>query len=154
MENISTHISYSEATKSDTAIRFGIDNNPTEEQLKKMKLLAEKVFEPTRSHFGNKSIRITSFFRSSELNKKVGGSATSQHCHGEAMDIDNDGSTPANKEIFDYIKDNLDFDQLIWEAGNDSNPDWVHVSYKKSGNRKQALKMKYVKGKAIYENYK
>ena len=153
MENISAHITYKEATKSDTAIRLGIENEPNEYQLSKMKALAETIFEPTRRHFG-KPIKVSSFFRSEELNSAVGGSSTSQHVRGEAMDIDNDGSFPTNREIFDYIKDNLVFDQLIFEAGTKDNPDWVHVSKKLEGvNRGQVLRMSYKKGKVIYENY-
>lgn len=153
MENISAHITYKEATKSDTAIRLGIDNEPNEYQLSKMKFLAETIFEPTRRHFG-KPIKVSSFFRSEELNSAVGGSSTSQHVKGEAMDIDNDGLSPTNREIFDYIKDNLVFDQLIFEGGTKEDPDWVHVSKKSEGvNRGQVLRMSYKKGKVIYENY-
>jgi hypothetical protein len=105
-----------------------------------MKALAENVFEPLRVA-NKKPIYISSFFRSPELNKKIGGSTTSQHCSGEAMDIDADvygGMT--NAEMFHFIKDNLDFDQLIWEFGTDSNPDWVHVSFRKGNNRKNIIR--------------
>jgi len=153
MENISTHITYLEATKSDTAIRNGVKNDPNPEQLERMKFLAKEVFEPVRAHYGGKPIKVSSFFRGDALNKLVGGSKTSQHCNGEAMDIDNDGRSPSNKEIFDYIKDNLEFDQLIWEAGDKTRPDWVHVSRKKTGNRKQVLRMTYKNGQSAYEKY-
>lgn len=137
---ISEHISYLEATKSATAIKKGIDNTPDEVALESMKLVATKVYEPVRVHF-NKLIGLSSFFRSPKLNKIVGGSTSSQHVKGEAMDIDTDifgGLT--NSEVFNYIWDNLDFDQLIWEFGDDENPDWVHVSYKASNNRGQVLR--------------
>jgi zinc D-Ala-D-Ala carboxypeptidase len=138
---ISQHLSLSEVTRSDSAKRHGIDNTPTAEHLDNFKLLAEKVFEPIRAHFGV-PIHISSGYRSKELNDAIGGSQTSQHSKGQAIDIDMDGSTNGvtNKMIFDFIKDKLDFDQLIWEFGTDKNPDWVHVSYTKAGNRKQKLK--------------
>jgi hypothetical protein len=138
---ISQHLSLSEVTRSDSAKRHGIDNNPTAEHLENFKLLAEKVFEPIRAHFGV-PIHISSGYRSKALNAFIKGSASSQHCKGEAIDIDMDGSSNGvtNKMIFDFIKEKLDFDQLIWEFGTDLNPDWVHVSYTKVGNRKQKLK--------------
>ncbi|PCI94912.1 MAG: hypothetical protein COB15_12725 [Flavobacteriales bacterium] len=146
---ISKHISYKEGTHSNTATRRRMRNEPDEVQLKAMKLLSKEVFEPLRAHF-DQPIRVNSFFRSAALNKAIGGSRTSQHCSGEAIDIDaTNGVT--NKQLFDYIKDNLDFDQLIWEFGTDKNPDWVHVSYTETrANRKQILKA--VKdGKPVYQ---
>lgn len=155
MSKISEHITLAEAIKSPTATRLKIANEPNKEQLEAMEYVAEQIFERVRTHFG-KPIAITSFYRSSQLNKAVGGSTTSQHCKGEAMDIDADifgGLT--NKQIFDYIKDNLDFDQLIWEFGNNSNPDWVHVSLTKSLNKRQVLKaFKTPYGNTAYKPYK
>lgn len=149
MENISTHISWDEATRSETATRFGISNTPTPKHLEAMKLLAEKVFEPLREAMGS-PIRVTSFYRSQAVNDALkGASATSQHCKGEAIDIVA-AAGKTNKELFTYIVNNLDFDQIIWEAGSDSNPEWVHVSYKAAGNRKQILQMKRVGGKPKY----
>jgi len=147
---ISKNITFKEATRSNTAIKKGIDNNPNETQLKAMVIVATMIFEPVRNHFA-KQIRINSFFRSVELNKKIGGSKTSQHCEGEAIDMDGlEGLT--NAEIFHYIKDNLNFDQLIWEFGNDEQPDWVHASYNSNGiNRKQVLKA--YNTKPTYRNY-
>jgi len=139
MVRISKHISYKEGTHSNTATRRRIRNEPNETQLEAMKLLAKKVFEPLRIHF-DKPIRVNSFFRSAALNKAIGGSRTSQHCTGEAIDIDaTNGIT--NKQLFDYIKDNLEFDQLIWEYGTDEEPDWVHVSYNSERNRGVILKL-------------
>jgi zinc D-Ala-D-Ala carboxypeptidase len=137
--NISKHITYNEGTHSNTATRRRMRNEPDETQLKAMKKLAKEVFEPLRTEFGE-PIRENSFFRSVALNKAIGGSGTSQHCSGEAIDIDaTNGIT--NKKLFDYIKKNLDFDQLIWEFGTDKNPDWIHVSYKSTKeNRKKVLK--------------
>jgi hypothetical protein len=148
---ISQHLSLSEVTRSDSAKRHGIDNTPTAEHLENFKLLAEKVFEPIRAHFGV-PIHISSGYRSKALNQFVKGSLSSQHCKGEAIDIDMDGSSNGvtNKMIFDFIKENLDFDQLIWEFGSDKNPDWVHVSYTKAGNRKQKLKAVRSGGKTTY----
>ena len=157
---ISPNLTLSEITRSDTAKRQGIDNTPTFDHLENFKLLAEKVFEPIRVHF-NVPIFISSGYRSKELNKAMGGASkivngvyvpTSQHCKGQAMDIDMDGinSEVTNKMVFDFIKDNLEFDQLIWEFGTDLNPDWVHVSYAKTGNRKQKLKAVRSGGKTTY----
>ncbi len=142
---ISKHITYKEATRSNTAIRKGIKNEPNSEQLLAMKTVAEKCFEPVRVHF-NKPIRINSFFRSEELNEVIGGSKTSQHCKGEAIDMDGLNGL-SNAEIFYYILTNLEFDQLIWEYGTDENPDWVHVSFTNSRkNRKSVLKAVHGKG--------
>lgn len=156
MERISKHISFEEATHSATAERMGIvNNNPNQSVVDNMKLLAENVFEPIREHFKT-PISITSMYRGLNLNQAVKGSITSQHCSGEAMDIDmGTGTKPSNKMIFDYIKDNLVFDQLIYEFGTDKNPDWVHVSYESTGKqRKQILRAKKINGKTVYETYK
>ena len=150
MENISKHITYQEATSSNTAIKRKIQNIPNAIQLANMKLLAEKVFEPLREKIAN-PIKISSFFRSVALNKAIGGSSTSQHTatNGAAMDLQAiKGAT--NRDIFDYIKDNLTVDQLIYEFGDSQNPAWVHVSYKKEGNRNQILRAIKVNGKTKY----
>lgn len=139
MENISKHISYAEATVSQTATRRGIDNAPNKQQLDNMKLVAEKVFEPLRLQFG--AIRVSSFFRSRALNTAIKGSKTSQHMTGEAIDIQALNGVE-NRHLFNYIKNQLDFDQLIWEFGDDRNPSWVHVSYSSKKNRKQILTIK------------
>jgi len=139
-KRISEHISYKEATKSKTAIKYSINNTPTKETLERMKYVAEEVFEPVREHF-LVPIGITSFYRSKDLNKKLGGSPTSEHVWGSAMDIDADvAGMITNKQIFNYIKKNLEFNQLIWEFGTDKEPDWVHVSCKESGNKNEILK--------------
>jgi zinc D-Ala-D-Ala carboxypeptidase len=153
---LSEHLDLSEVTRSESAKRKGISNMPTEAHIANFKLLAEKIFEPIRNHF-RCPIIISSGYRSKELNAAIGGSLTSQHCQGEAIDIDMDG-TPngvTNRMVFDYIKDNLDFDQLIYEFGDANNPDWVHVSYESTGKqRKQILKAIRVNGKTSYTNYK
>ena len=152
---LSKHLSLAEVTRSDSAKRNGISNEPTPAHLENFKLLAEKVFEPIREHF-KVPIHISSGYRSLALNKKIGGSLTSQHCSGEAIDIDMDGSASGvtNAQVFNYIKDNLNFDQLIWEFGTSSNPDWVHVSYESTGKqRKQILKAVKVGGKTSYVPY-
>ena len=137
---ISEHISKKEATFSATATRKGIDNIPGEYELQNMELIAEKVFEPLRKAV-NGPIKINSFFRSEELNKAIGGSSRSQHCQGRAIDLDDVYGYMSNKDMYNYIKNNLDFDQMIWEFGTDSNPDWVHVSYVDAdSNRKRCLK--------------
>ncbi len=152
---LSQHLDLSEVIRSESAKRNGISNMPIALHIENFKLLAEKVFEPIRVHF-DCPIHISSGYRSAELNRCVGGSSTSQHCTGEAIDIDMDGSTSGvnNKMVFDYIKDNLEFDQLIYEFGDSKNPDWVHVSYESTGKqRKQILRAVRANGKTIYQNY-
>ena len=147
---ISEHISYKEGVYSATATRRGIDNTPNDEQLANMELIAEKVFEPLREWVGG-PIKINSFFRSVELNKAIGGSSKSQHCHGQAIDIDDTYKVVANSDMYDYIKNNLDFDQLIWEFGDDNNPNWVHVSYvSEEDNRNRCLKAYREQGRSKY----
>jgi hypothetical protein len=149
---ISAHLNLAEVTRSDSAKRHGIDNTPTPEHLENFKLLAEKVFEPIRLHFKT-PIFISSGYRSKALNDLIKGSASSQHCKGQAIDIDMDGSKGGvtNKMVFDFIVSRLEWDQIIWEFGTDANPDWVHVSYVKTGNRKQKLKAVRSGGKTIYQ---
>lgn len=125
---ISKHISMKEAVYSNTATRRGIDNTPGEYELQNMELLARKVFEPLREHVG-KPIKINSFYRSAELNQAIGGSSKSQHCEGRAIDIDDTYGHMSNADMYAFIKENLDFDQMIWEFGTEDNPNWVHVSY-------------------------
>ena len=148
---ISEHISYKEGTNSITAIRRGIDNVPNDEQLDNMELIAEKVFEPLREWVGG-PIKINSFFRCPKLNKAIGGSSKSQHCYGQAIDIDDTFRKASNADMYNYIKDNLEFDQLIWEFGDNKNPDWVHVSYvSPEENRNRCLKAYRDKGKTKYK---
>lgn len=150
---LSKNLSLAEMIRSESAKRKGISNIPTEEHLANMKKLAINVFQPIRDHF-NVPIHISSGYRSLELNKAIKGSKTSQHCTGEAIDIDMDGTTISNAQIFNWVKNNLVFDQMIWEFGTDSNPDWVHVSYESSGKqRKQILKATKKNGKTAYTNY-
>ncbi len=155
MLKISEHITYAEAIRSDTAKRLGIDNTPNEEQLKNMESVAVNVFEPLRDNFCV-PIYIPSFFRSKLLNKAIAGSTNSQHMNGEAIDLDADMfGIITNKQIFDYIKDHLKFDQLIAEdVKPDGKIEWVHVSYKDTGNRNEILTMTIVNGKKHYEIYK
>ena len=150
MKKISENISYKEATRSITAIRLGLDNKPNDYELTNMQVLAEKVFQPLRK-WVNDPIKINSFFRSEELNKAIGGSSRSQHCEGRAIDIDDTYGHASNSEMFHWIKENLDFDQMIWEFGDDENPDWVHVSYvSEDSNRKRCLKAERINGKTKY----
>ena len=146
---ISDHISEKESVYSRTAIRLGINNEPTEEHRDNMCLLAENIFEPLRSYVGG-PIKINSFYRSPELNKAIGGSTKSQHCHGQAIDIDDTFGRMTNAEMYHFIKEHLDFDQMIWEFGDDENPDWVHVSYVGERNRNRCLKAYKEKGKTKY----
>jgi zinc D-Ala-D-Ala carboxypeptidase len=148
---ISEHISYKEATRSVTALRLGIDNTPNEYQLQNMELIAEKVFEPLRKAVGG-PIKINSFFRCEDLNKAIGGSSRSQHCQGRAIDIDDNYGYMSNNDMYKYIKQNLDFDQLIFEFPDDKgNPSWIHVSYVDAdSNRKRCLKAIKENGKTKY----
>jgi len=151
--NLSKNLSLAEMISSESAKRNGIKNEPTAEHLENMKKLAVNVFQPIRDHF-NVPIHISSGYRSLALNKAIKGSLSSQHCSGEAMDIDMDGTDITNDKIFNYIKDNLVFDQLIWEFGTGNNPDWVHVSYESKGKqRKQVLKAIKKNGKTAYTIY-
>jgi hypothetical protein len=147
---ISKHVSYKEGVYSTTATRLGIDNTPSDDQLHFMELIAEKVFEPLRKWVGG-PIKINSFYRSPELNTAIGGSTKSQHCKGQAMDIDDTLDKVTNAEMFNWIKENLDFDQMIWEFGDDDNPNWVHVSYvSEENNRNRCLRAFKSGGKTVY----
>jgi len=139
---LSEHLELSEVIRSESAKRNGISNMPMPDHIENFKILATKVFEPIREHFGV-PIRISSGYRSAALNKCVGGSATSQHCSGEAIDIDQDATTITNKQVFEYIRDNLTFDQLI----NEFNYAWVHVSYKANGKQRGEIWEAYKEGK-------
>ena len=148
---ISEHVSFDAATYSRTAEEMRLKNIPGEAELANMRALAMNVIEKAWSHF-KKRIRINSFFRCTGLNRAIKGSKSSQHVTGEAADLEAVGFK--NSELFYYIKNNLDFDQLIWEHGNDNEPDWVHVSYKRlGGNRKQVLRAITVKGRLTYINF-
>lgn len=148
---ISEHITYNESIKSSTAIRKGIENIPTEYELQNMGLVAEKVFEPLREWVKG-PIKITSFFRCEELNKTIGGSSKSQHCEGRAIDVDDIYNYKSNAEMFYFIKNNLNFDQLIWEYGNSHNPDWVHLSFiSETQNRQRVLQAFRVNNKTEYK---
>ncbi len=145
---LSKNLTLGEATKSATAIKNGIDNRPTGEHLSSLMLIAQKIFQPMRDYF-NAPIVVSSGYRSQALNDKIGGASGSQHSKGEALDLD--GSVE-NSRIFHFIKDNLEFDQLIWEFGDDENPDWVHVSYS-SENRGEVLQCVKQNGKTIYKRW-
>ncbi|NQY30545.1 MAG: hypothetical protein HRT69_13875 [Flavobacteriaceae bacterium] len=149
MGNISNNITYKEATKSNTAKRYGIKNEPNDFQLQNMKMVANECFQPLRE-MHKKAIGISSFLRSKKLNQHpaINGSKTSQHLQGlyskleeGAIDIDADiyDNGITNKEIFNWLKDNVQFDQLIWEYGTDKEPAWVHISFRKGANRNMML---------------
>lgn len=136
MEKISEHITLKEALHSNKAIALGIDNKPNLAQLYNMGLVANLCFEPLREWYG-KPIKINSFFRNAETNKAVNGSKTSDHMQGCAIDL-TAGSIEENKKLFEWLKDNVEFTQLI----NEYNFSWVHVSYKKDNLKKQILVIK------------
>jgi zinc D-Ala-D-Ala carboxypeptidase len=148
---ISDHITYAEAIHSNTAKRKSIDNTPNEIQVLSMKLLADKVFEPLRKWVGG-PIKVNSFFRSVALNESIGGAASSQHCKGQAIDIDDVYGRKTNAEMYKWIQENLDYDQMIWEFGTDTQPNWIHVSYvSKEENRNKCLKAYKEHGKTKYK---
>jgi len=149
---LSEHFALAEIIRSESAKRHGVSNQPSAEHLENIKVLCNEVLEPIRKLFG--SINITSGYRSRVLNHYINGSLNSQHCEGKAVDIDQDDmSVSSNAEIFNYIKDNLEFDQLIWEFGNHNKPDWIHVSYNKGKNRKLVLKSIKTNGRTAYAKY-
>jgi hypothetical protein len=143
---LSDHLTRAEFEHSPTAINRGINNSMTEQHLANAIILAREIFEPIRKYRG-KPIKINSGYRSFALNRAVGGSRTSQHCTGEAVDL------PLSADEFKYIKDNLEFDQLIWEFGTDLQPSWVHISFATGKNRKQVLRAKKVGKKTMYTKF-
>ena len=146
---ITAHFTLSEFTRSESAKRHGVSNQPTPEHLKNIKILCQRVLEPIRIKFG--PINISSGYRSKVLNHYIGGSLRSQHCEGKAADLDmDDMGGVTNKQIFEYIKNELEFDQLI----NEFNYGWVHVSYNTGKNRKQVLDALKVNNKTVYANHK
>lgn len=141
MKKISENISYKEAVRSETAKRLGISNKPKKEHIENMELIAEKIFQPLREWVEH-PIRINSFYRSEELNSRIGGAISSAHKEGLAIDLDSLGGK-TNLEMLHYIKDHLDFDVLINEYPNEEGePKWIHVSWNKKKNRKQVLEIK------------
>ena len=126
---LSKNLSLDEVIYSQTALRRDIDNTPTEEHIENLKYVAEKIFQPIREHFGV-PIYVSSGYRSKDLNEAIGGSPRSFHSHGMALDLDQDGRNKgvSNADVFYFIKNNLQFTELIWEFGNKNNPSWVHVA--------------------------
>jgi hypothetical protein len=149
--NLSANFTLKELTKSDTATRLGLDNTPNDEALENLKTLCEKVLQPVREHFG-KSVTVNSGYRSPESNAAVGGSKTSDHCKGQAADIEITGV--ANADLAQWIMDNLEYTQLILEFYTSGIPDsgWVHVSYDPNNLKKQELTATKVAGKTTYLN--
>jgi hypothetical protein len=154
MVSLSKYATLDECSRSVTASRLGIDNNPPLEVRDNLREICSKVFDPCREFVGG-PLAIASGYRCPKLNKAVGGSKTSEHMLGQALDIDCDTfGNKTNAELFYFIKDNLDFNQLIWEFGTDKNPEWVHVSYSRLNNKKKVIKATKVKGKTIYTIFK
>ena len=146
---ITAHFTLSEFTRSESAKRHGVSNQPTPEHLENIKILCQRVLEPIRMKFG--PINISSGYRSKVLNHYIGGSLRSQHCEGKAADLDmDDMGGVTNKQIFEYIKNELEFDQLI----NEFNYGWIHVSYNTGKNRLQVLDALKVNNKTVYANHK
>jgi len=152
---ISEHLDLAELTRSDNAKRLGIDNMPTAEHIENFKKLAEHIFEPIRNNF-RCPIFISSGYRSKELNDATPGSSkTSDHAKGMALDLDqqNHSQGITNKDVFDYIKANLKFKQLIWEGGTEQEADWIHVSYDENNLKNEVLRAVKVNGKMTYSKY-
>jgi hypothetical protein len=153
MEKISRYVSYFEVTHSNQAKALKIGNVPNAEQLANLKLVCTNIFDKVREHFGV-PIGISSAYRSYELNQRIGGSKSSLHMQGMALDIDGDiHGGINNKELFDYIRKNCTFDQLIWEFGSENAPSWVHVSWNKDGNRGQVLRAVKSGGRTVYQPF-
>jgi len=147
---LSKNLTLREAVKSNTATRLGIDNRPDEWDIGNLKAIAENIFQPIRDHFGV-PIGVSSGYRGKDLNKAVGGSKYSQHMTGEALDIDADiHGKVTNADIFKFVKNNLHWDQMIWEFGDDENPAWIHVSFKEGGGNRCQVKRAYRDEKGIY----
>ncbi len=153
MKKISKHVSYKEGVYSATATRRGLDNTPGPEQLKCMEEVAKNLFEPLREWVKG-PIKINSFFRGGPLNRAVGGSKKSQHCKGQAIDIDDVYGYKTNAEMYHWVKENLDFDQMIWEFGNKKNPNWVHISWVSHRPNRKKLTIAYrdSEGRVKYKN--
>ena len=149
MVKLSENFSLQEYTKSQTATRQGLDNTPGEEHMVSAEALFQNVVQPVRDNFG--VTVINSGYRGPALNEAVGGSSNSQHCKGEAVDIECPGT--GNYDVAKWIEENLDYDQLILEFYTPGIPDsgWVHVSYKTEGNRKQSLTAMKENGKTVYK---
>lgn len=148
--NLTEHFTLAEMTFSPTAIKKGIDNTPNAQAIRNLTALCEKVLEPLRAHLGI-PIKISSGYRCEVLNSLIGGAKSSQHKIGQAADFDIKDKCA---EAFHWIKDNLDYDQIIWEFGNDKQPDWIHVSFSTKGNRKNPLKAIKLNGKTKYIPFK
>ena len=147
---LSKNLTLKEAIKSNTATRLGINNMPEQWEVDNLRAIAENVFQPIRDYFGV-PIGVSSGYRSKQLNKAIGGSKYSQHMIGEALDIDADiYGKVTNAEIFNYVKDNLEWDQMIWEFGDDEEPNWVHVSYKSKGQNRKQIKRAYRDEKGVH----
>ena len=147
--NLSPNFTLSEMTKSEFALRNYIDNTPNEEQIQALMALAQNVLQPVRDHF-KKGVKCNSGFRAPAVNRAVGGSATSDHCKGQAADIEIPGV--ANADLAQYISQYFQFTQLILEFYTPGVPDsgWVHVSYKSDNLKKEALTATRVAGKITY----
>ena len=146
---LTNNFSLSEMTKSDTALRHDMDNTPGEAEIANLKVLCEKVLQPIRDHYG-KGVKVNSGFRHPEVNAKVGGSKTSDHCKGQAADIEIPGVP--NGDLAQHIVDTYDFTQVILEFYTPGVPDsgWVHVSYDPANLKKQALTATKQGGKTVY----
>jgi len=147
--NLSKSFTLNELTKSQEALRLGIDNTPSDEHIENLKILCEKILQPIRDFYGM-PISVSSGYRSTALCEAIGSSATSQHTKGQAADFELFGIH--NREVSDWIVKNLDYDQCILEFWNPNDPNsgWIHCSYNNLRNRKQYLKADKIGGKIVY----
>ena len=147
--NLTKNFTLSELTKSETALRKGLDNAPSQDTISALQVLAVHVLQPVRDHYG-RSVKVNSGYRSPEVNASVGGSKTSDHCKGFAVDIEIGGV--ANADLAAYIRDELQFTQLILEFYTPGVPDsgWVHVSYDPDNLKKQVMTATKRDGKTVY----
>jgi len=150
--NLSEHVTLAEVTKNNTASKYGIDNTPTPEHTENLKLVLNNIFEKVRAGLGNNPIYISCGYRGAAVNAKTKeASKTSYHCFGKALDLDADVfGKVTNKQIFDYVRANCEYAELIWEYGTTSQPDWVHVAFDKGKNVKETLRCMSVNGKPKY----
>lgn len=151
--NIGKYLKLSDLTFSQTASNHGVENSPSPTQVDALTNVVKFVYDPLCDHLGG--VHVNSGFRSVAVNKLIGGSATSQHCKGEALDLSFNGvkTVNTNSTIFYYILHNLEFDQLIWEFGTSKEPQWVHVSYSTKFNRKEVLKSVKIGTKTVYQTF-
>lgn len=149
---VSPHLPLRDAIRSQTAERLGLPNTPTAAILEAMRQVAAACYEPAVAALG--PIGVSSFYRAPAVNAAIGGSRTSDHCRGRAIDLDAIPATDlTNAALFEWLRAHVPFDQLIWEFGDDDQPAWVHVSYRGPTNRRQVLRAARLAGRVVYQPF-